>query len=84
MAGATAAALTHHWTWLLGALALGAAIPLTLVVIMPTNRRLLSPDPLPDTEVLQLLHRWGRLHAIRTALGAATLLLFLYSLGSRG
>jgi hypothetical protein len=84
MAGATAAFLTHRWSWLLGAVALGAAIPLTLLVIMPTNHRLLSPDPLPESEVLQLLHRWGRLHAIRTALGAAALLLFLYSLGSRG
>ena len=44
----------------------------------PARRR-----PVADAEVLQLLHRWGRLHAIRTVLGAATLLLFLYSLGSR-
>ena len=84
VAGVVAAALTHRWTWLLGGLALGAAIPVTLVAIMPTNRRLLSADPLADAEVLQLLHRWGKLHAIRTALGAAALLLFLYSLNSRG
>jgi acyl dehydratase len=39
LSGTTLAALTWRWTWLAGALAIGAAIPLTLVVIMPTNRR---------------------------------------------
>src|SRR5205085_11586538 len=40
--GTAAAGLTGHWAWLAGALAVGAAIPLTLLVIRPTNQRLLS------------------------------------------
>jgi hypothetical protein len=80
LSGTTLAALTWRWTWL----AIAAAIPLTLVVIMPTNRRLLGPEPLDEAEALRLLHRWGRLHAIRTALGGVGLLAFLCSLAARG
>ena len=77
LAGGAAAALTGRWPWLLGALAIGAAIPLTLVVIRPINQRLLSTASLTDAEVLVLMQRWGRLHAIRTVLGAVGLLAFL-------
>ena len=63
-----------------GALAMGAVIPLTLVVIRPTNQRLLGAEPLPDAETLRLLDHWGRLHTVRTVLGAAGLLVFLYAL----
>jgi len=82
--GLAMAVLTRRWTWLAGALAIGAVVPLTLLVIMPTNRRLLGPDPLGDAESLRLLRRWGRLHAARTALAAAGLLAFLFSLAPRG
>jgi len=84
VSGAALAALTWRWTWLAGALAIGAAIPLTLVVIMPTNHRLLGPEPLHEAESLRLLRRWGRLHALRTVLGGLGLLVFLYSLAARG
>jgi hypothetical protein len=83
LSGALQAALTGRWTWLAGALAIGAAIPLTLVVIQPVNHRLLSGAPLADAEILSLLERWGRLHAVRTVLGAAGLLAFLYALRTR-
>src|SRR5439155_810353 len=66
-----------------GALAVGAVNPITLIAIRPTNRRLINRDSLADTEVLRLLGRWGRLHAVRTALGAASLLAYLYALRSR-
>ena len=81
--GTAAAGLTGHWAWLAGALAVGAAIPLTLLVIRPTNPRLLSAEPPADAETLRLLDRWGRLHALRTVLGAAGLLVFLYALRTR-
>src|SRR2546427_10160770 len=58
--------------WLVGAILLGALIPYTLVVIMPTNRRLL--DATLDSssgEIRELLARWGRLHALRTIVGVA-------------
>ena len=83
LAGGAAAALTGHWPWLLGALAIGAAIPLTLVVIRPINQHLLSTASLTDAEVLVLMQRWGRLHAIRTVLGAVGLLAFLWALRGR-
>ena len=58
--------------WLVGALLLGALIPFTLLVIMPVNHRLL--DATLDREspdAVELLTRWGRLHAIRTAVSVA-------------
>jgi hypothetical protein len=53
-------------------LLLGAAIPFTLVVIRPVNARLLDPALDGDSaEAAVLLARWGRLHGVRTLLGAA-------------
>ena len=55
--------------WLLAGLLLGALVPFTLVVILPTNRRLLDLALEPDTpEAVRLLRRWGLLHAVRTLL----------------
>jgi len=81
--GVIGALLTGRGLWLVGAAALGAAIPLTLIVIKPVNTRLLSTEPLSDAETLALLHRWGRLHAIRTCLGGLGLLAVLGALGQR-
>jgi hypothetical protein len=83
LSGTATATLTGQWTWLAGALAVGAVIPLTLMVIRPTNQQLLGAEPLADAETLRLLDRWGRLHAVRTVLGAAGLLVFLYALRTR-
>jgi hypothetical protein len=58
--------------WGLAAVSAGAAIPLTLIAIMPTNRELLATR-VPDTRTRTLLIRWGRLHLIRTALGLIAL-----------
>ena len=56
--------------WLVGGLLLGALIPFTLVVIKPTNRRLLDPGlDSGSGEARELLSRWGRLHAVRTVVG---------------
>ena len=64
--------------WLLGGILLGLVVPVTLIVIMPTNQRLLSSslDRRSD-EARDLLVRWNALHGIRTALSLAALLLFL-------
>lgn len=63
--------------WLVGALLLGGLVPFTLIVIMPTNRRLLDPtlDP-ASREAGELLTRWGRLHAVRTVVGVAVFVAF--------
>ena len=70
--------------WVVGGVLLGSVIPFTLIVILPTNKRLLSPAldrRSADTE--RLLARWGRLHAVRSVLSAMALLLFLYLAISR-
>jgi uncharacterized membrane protein len=65
--------------WLLGAILLGSVIPFTLVVIRPTNQRLLDASLPPDSpETAALLARWGRLHAVRTAVGLAAFATFLF------
>jgi hypothetical protein len=65
--------------WLVSGTMLGAVIPFTLFVILPTNKRLLIPAlDRRAAETERLLARWGRLHAVRSLLGALALLLFLY------
>ncbi|MBS0480914.1 MAG: DUF1772 domain-containing protein [Proteobacteria bacterium] len=71
--------LTGGTAWLLGGLILLANWPYTLAVIMPVNRRLLTFETLPDGEVSSLLERWNRLHAVRTALGAAAVAVMLFA-----
>ena len=68
--------------WLaLGAVLLGAVVPFTLVVILPTNDRLLDPDLDPRGKTArELLVRWGRLHATRSILSSAAFVLFLMRL----
>ena len=55
----------------------GSVIPFTLLVMLPTNRKLLNPA-LDKRETERLLSRWGTLHAIRSVLSGLALLLFLY------
>ena len=68
---------------LVAGMLLGAAIPYTLIVILPTNKRLLDPRLDPRTaEAATLLARWGHLHAGRSVAGVvAFLLLGLHTLG---
>lgn len=68
--------------WLAGGVCLGAVIPFTLVAVSPTNKRLLDPSLDRGSEVaLELLTRWGRLHAVRSVLSATSFLIFLFLLG---
>jgi hypothetical protein len=54
---------------LVGGLLLGAVIPFTLLVILPTNKRLLDPGlDRRSAEAAALLDCWGRLHAVRSML----------------
>ncbi|MEH2512077.1 hypothetical protein V1291_003431 [Nitrobacteraceae bacterium AZCC 1564] len=71
---------TAEWLWLLGAIALVANWPYTLLAIMPTNQKLMDMDPAsvgPDARIL--IERWATLHAGRTALGALATLIFLWA-----
>jgi uncharacterized membrane protein len=66
--------------WLAAAALILIVVPFTLVVIRPTNNRLLDPrrDRRSD-ETLQLLNAWGRLHAVRTLLSVVASVLFVWA-----
>ncbi|MEX0809663.1 MAG: DUF1772 domain-containing protein [Dongiaceae bacterium] len=71
---------TDQPLWLVGAAALIANWPYTLIVIMPVNRQLRAMDPVgPGSDVRTLIARWAALHAGRTALGFAATLIFLWA-----
>lgn len=64
--------------WLAGAVVIGSVVPFTLIVIMPTNHRLLEPGrDLSTDETRRLLENWGRLHAVRSALSLTATLIYL-------
>jgi len=64
--------------WLAWGVLFGMLIPFTLIVIKPTNQRLLDPGlDSSSPEAGQLLSRWGRLHAVRTVVGVAVFIAFV-------
>ncbi|TMK98311.1 MAG: DUF1772 domain-containing protein [Actinobacteria bacterium] len=72
VAGIIAAIAGGNWEWALAAGCVGSAIPLTLLVIAPVNRRLMSDAAqLTDAEATELFASWARLHALRTLAGLA-------------
>ena len=65
--------------WVVAGVLQVSVIPFTLIVILPTNKLLLSPTrDRRSAQTVRLLARWGSLHAVRTVLSALALLLFLY------
>jgi hypothetical protein len=71
---------TSRGGFLIGAIAILAPWPWTLMGIKPTNDALLATEPDragPQTRALVV--KWGGLHAVRTALGALATLLFLWA-----
>jgi anthrone oxygenase-like protein len=69
-----------HSMWLCGAVAILAVVPVTLLVIFPTNERLLDPGrDLASEETRILLVAWGRLHAIRSVLSFLASILFIWA-----
>jgi len=66
--------------WLWGAILILAVVPFTLLVIRPTNNRLLEPGrDRRSADTRLLLESWGRLHAVRTLLSLAASLLFVWA-----
>jgi len=71
---------TSHPGFLIGAVAIIAPWPWTLVAIRPVNDALMATEP--DQAGLQtraLVLKWGTLHAVRTALGALATAAFLWA-----
>jgi hypothetical protein len=68
--------------WLWGAMVIFAVVPFTLIVIRPTNERLLEPGrDLESAETRRLLEAWGRLHAVRSGLGLVASVLYVWAAG---
>jgi hypothetical protein len=71
---------TSHPGFLIGAVAMIAPWPWTLIGIKPTNDALLAMEPDragPQTRALVV--KWGALHGVRTVLGALATLAFLWA-----
>ena len=81
LAGVAAWLLGASVMWLLGALFIFAVVPVTLIVIFPTNNRLLATDRnLASPETRELLVRWGQLHAIRSVLSLIASVIYVWLL----
>ena len=79
--GIIAAIVSFNWLWVMGALVILANWPFTLLFIMPTNKILMATDiDQADEETQNLLRKWGRLHGVRSALGAVATVLFIFAL----
>ena len=79
--GLLAAWINRDWRWIVGALLILANWPYTLIGIMPTNSRLkATAETDAGLTSRALLVSWGRLHAVRTVLGIAATLAYLWAL----
>jgi hypothetical protein len=74
VSGLAAWYMTGDWLWLAGSVAILLNWPFTLAGIMPTNKRLKTISP--SAESRSLLLKWGKLHNVRSLLGAVATVLF--------
>jgi len=85
VAGLIVGYLSPDWRWFAGSILLLANWPFTLFVIMPVNKRLMAmQEREAGAGSRGMLVRWGKLHNVRSALGAATTLLFAWALTGAG
>src|SRR5262249_45068841 len=84
LASALAWWLGARLTWLVAGFCPLAVLPVTLLVIFPTNHRLLAPGrDLGSAETRTLLVTWGRLHAIRSLLGLIASIMLIWQIVKR-
>jgi hypothetical protein len=78
--GGLAAYQQADWRWLLAALCLLANWPYTLICIKPSNDAL-NRHAIADNgaEARRLVERWGGLHAGRSALGVAAVVISIWA-----
>jgi len=70
--------LGRELAWLVGTVLIGSVVAFTLVIMMPTNMKLIDPTLDRSSEAArQLLVLWARLHAMRTVCSLTALLIFL-------
>ena len=71
---------TNDWRWSFGAMVLVANWPYTLFAVRPTNRQIKAINSAgAGSKSRMLIERWGRLHAVRSVLGFAATLVFLWA-----
>lgn len=79
--GLVEAWMTQDWSWVVGAVLIVANWPYTVLGMMPTNNKLKA---IAETEAgpasRSMIKAWGRLHAVRTSLGIAATLAYLWAL----
>lgn len=79
--GLVAAWMSQDWRWVVGSVLIIANWPYTLIGIMPTNHKLKAiADNDAGPQSRAMLEMWARLHAVRTVLGIAATLAFLWAL----
>ena len=83
ISGIGAGYLSGNLLWVFGSLVLLANWPFTLLAIMPTNKRLkaIRPDEAGPT-TRALLVSWGKLHNVRSMLGAASTVIFGWAIAT--
>jgi Domain of unknown function (DUF1772) len=65
----------HDWRWAVAAVVILANWPYTLLVMLPTNKKIAAwPAESASTQSRALIVKWGTMHALRTALGLAATL----------
>lgn len=80
-AGLIVGYLAADWRWFAGSILLLANWPFTFIFIMPVNKRLIAMQECEAGAASRaMLLLWGKLHNIRSALGAVTMLLFAWIL----
>lgn len=78
VAGVARGIVAGGMVWFVAAALIFAVIPFTVIVVLPTNNRLLAPGRDPaSAETRRLLELWGRLHAVRSVLSLSASVLFI-------
>jgi hypothetical protein len=79
--GFLAAWQLQDWRWLVGAILILANWPYTLIGIMPTNNKLKAiANAAAGPASTAMIKHWAKLHSVRTGLGIAAVLAYLWAL----
>jgi uncharacterized membrane protein len=77
LSGVIASVDGASWTWAIGGALIGLPVPFTLIVMLPTNKRLLNAEGANNDERRELMRQWARLHWVRSALGTVGLIVLI-------
>ena len=78
--GLIAAWQTRDWLWAVGAIAILANWPYTLLIIKPVNDKLHAiPAEQASADARAMVVSWGHLHAGRSALSIGAVLVYLWA-----